>query len=77
MAGILRSRIGLVCAVALAAAPPLQAQYFGRNKVQYQKFDFQVLKTAHFDVYFYQGERGAATEAARPKEDMPGVTTGG
>jgi hypothetical protein len=68
MAGNLRSRIGVVLAVALAAAAPLQAQYFGRNKVQYQKFDFQVLKTEHFDVYFYQGERGAATQAARMAE---------
>jgi len=23
------------------------------NKVQYDKFDFKILKTQHFDVYFY------------------------
>jgi hypothetical protein len=31
----------------------LEAQYYGRNKVQYQKFDFKVMKTRHFDIYYY------------------------
>jgi len=30
-----------------------QFTYFGRNKVQYEKFDWQVLKTEHFDIYYY------------------------
>src|SRR3954451_23806684 len=30
-----------------------EAQYFGRNKVQYEHFDFKVLQTDHFDVYLY------------------------
>jgi Tol biopolymer transport system component len=47
---------------------PLHAQYFGRNKVQYQKFDFQVLKTEHFDIYFYPREQEAASQAARMAE---------
>jgi Tol biopolymer transport system component len=51
-----------------AVALPVQAQYFGRNKVQYQKFDWQVLKTEHFDIYFYQGEQQAAADAARISE---------
>ena len=30
------------------------AQYhFGRNKIQYDDFDWQVLKTEHFDVHYY------------------------
>ena len=33
--------------------PGAAAQYFGRNKVQYRTFDFKVLKTEHFDVYYY------------------------
>jgi len=49
-------------------AGPVQAQYwfhFGRNKIQYEDFDWHVLKTEHFDVYFYQemqeiAEHGAA-----------------
>ena len=36
-----------------ALATPIQAQYFGRNKVQYESFDFRVLKTEHFDIYYY------------------------
>jgi WD40 repeat protein len=50
------------------AAPALQAQYFGRNKVQFQSFDFKVLKTEHFDVYFYPTERPAAVAAGRMAE---------
>ena len=46
----------LVGALASAAiASPASAQYFGRNKVQYEKFDFRILRTQHFDVYFYPG----------------------
>jgi len=33
----------------------LLAQYysFGRNKVQYSNFDWKILKTKHFDIYYY------------------------
>ena len=48
--------------------PNLSAQYFGRNKVQYETFDFKVLKTEHFDVYFYPEMRSAAEQAARMAE---------
>jgi hypothetical protein len=44
------------------------AQYFGRNKVQYETFDFKILYTEHFDVYFYAKEREAATQVARLAE---------
>lgn len=30
-----------------------QFTYFGRNKVQYEKFNWQVLRTEHFDIYYY------------------------
>ncbi|MGD8539588.1 MAG: peptidase S9, partial [Candidatus Aminicenantes bacterium] len=46
----------------------LQAQYFGRNKVQYENFDFKIIKTEHFDVYFYPEMREAAQQAARMAE---------
>ena len=54
----------LLAAIALLAAVPAQAQYFGQNKVQYRKFDFQVLKTEHFDIYYYPEEREAIEHAA-------------
>src|SRR5688572_15295300 len=44
------------------------AQYFGSNKVQYKKLDFQVLKTEHFDIYFYPDEREGIDIAARMSE---------
>ena len=34
-------------------------QYFGQNKVNYEDFDFKIIKTPHFDVHFYP-EEGAA-----------------
>src|SRR5215213_5898759 len=46
----------------------LSAQYFGRNKVQYSTFDFKVIQTEHFDVYYYERERVAAMDAARMAE---------
>src|SRR5688572_15054321 len=46
----------------------LSAQYFGRNKVQYESFDFKVIQTEHFDVYYYDREREAALDAARMAE---------
>ena len=49
-------------------ASPAFAQYFGRNKVQYEKFDFKVMKTKHFDIYFYPEMRKAAEQAARMAE---------
>jgi WD40 repeat protein len=48
--------------------PDARAQYFGRNKVQYESFNFQVLRTPHFDIYFYPSERDAASVAARMAE---------
>jgi hypothetical protein len=44
------------------------AQYFGRNKVQYRAFDFHVLQTDHFDLYYYPEEEEAAHLASRLAE---------
>ncbi len=52
----------------LSTASPAQAQYFGRNKVQYKEFTFEVLKTDHFDVYFYEEEREGAARVGRMAE---------
>jgi dipeptidyl aminopeptidase/acylaminoacyl peptidase len=48
--------------------PTAQAQYFGQNKVEYRTFDFSVLKTDHFDIYYYRNEEAAARQAARMAE---------
>jgi hypothetical protein len=50
-------------ALALLAPAAAEAQYFGRNKVQYDDFDFRVLETPHFDIHYY-------SEADRSIEDF-------
>ena len=57
----------LLACLTLVASPAF-AQYFGQNKVQYEKFDFKVLKTEHFDIYFYPEEEAAVRLAARMAE---------
>jgi Tol biopolymer transport system component len=49
-------------------ATSANAQYFGRNKVQYEDFDFKVKSTEHFDIYFYPEEEAAVALAARMAE---------
>ena len=61
-------RAALLLAFAAGLSASARAQYFGRNKVQYQAFNFQILRTEHFDVYFYPEEQVAATQAARMAE---------
>src|SRR5688500_4802442 len=56
-----------LCAV-LAVAQPADAQYFGRNKVRYSQFEFRVLQTEHFDIYYYGDEEAATRHAARMAE---------
>ena len=66
----MRAERALALAAALLAAGvlPASAQYFGQNQVQYRDFDFKVLKTDHFDVYYYPEEEDAAKLAARMAE---------
>src|SRR2546422_6432932 len=41
---------------------------FRSNKVQYRSFDFQIIQTDHFEIYYYAAERAAALDAARMAE---------
>jgi dipeptidyl aminopeptidase/acylaminoacyl peptidase len=52
----------------LFVAGSADAQYFGRNKVQYERFKFRVLETPHFNVHYYDEEADAAQLAARLAE---------
>jgi Tol biopolymer transport system component len=63
-----RVSCAVVVCVTLLSAAPSSAQYFGRNKVQFKKLNFQVLKTEHFDIYFYPEEREGIDVAARIAE---------
>jgi len=44
------------------------SQYFGQNKVNYESFDFKIIKTPHFDVHFYPEEGSAVEDATRMGE---------
>jgi len=41
---------------------PSPAQYFGRNKVQYDDFDFEVMHTDHFRLHFYEDQSPQVVE---------------
>jgi hypothetical protein len=60
----------LLCAgAALMLVPdPASGQYFGRNKVQYDDFEFSILRTDHFDFHYYPVETEAVEDAARMGE---------
>jgi Tol biopolymer transport system component len=61
-------RLVLLAVLGLLTPGALRAQYFGQNKVQYGNFDFRIIQTEHFEVYYYERERGAALDAARMAE---------
>jgi Tol biopolymer transport system component len=49
--------ICLLCFTILAGATTAWGQeiYFGKNKVQYDRFDWSFIESDHFDIYFYEG----------------------
>ncbi|TVP49919.1 MAG: peptidase S9 [Gemmatimonadales bacterium] len=62
-------RLLAALAAALFVCPvPADAQYFGRNKVQYDRFDFRVMTTPHFELHFYPEATLPAEDAARMAE---------
>jgi hypothetical protein len=72
------TRCLLYCFLVVLVVTSASAQffYFGQNKVQYTQFDWHVLKTDHFDIYYYPemkdlAERGAylAEESYRVLQD--------
>ena len=60
----------LLALLSLIAAPVSRAtaQYFGRNKVQYEKFDWKILRSDHFDNFFYPSESLIVRDAGRMAE---------
>ncbi|MEO7085548.1 MAG: peptidase S9 [Gemmatimonadaceae bacterium] len=61
--------VALAPLLALAASTPAHAQdYFGRNKVQYETFDWKILKSEHFDNFFYPSESLMVRDAGRMAE---------
>ena len=63
-----RRVVAVAIAMAAATPAPAAAQYFGRNKVQYEQFDFRIFETEHFRLHFYPEEEEAARDMARMSE---------
>jgi hypothetical protein len=49
--------VAFTAPLALVTTRPVAAQYFGRQKVQYDNFDWRVLDTNHFNIHFYPEEQ--------------------
>lgn len=60
------SLIGAILLVCVAS--DARAQYFGRNKVQYDEDDVRVLTTDHFDIYYSHEDASAAQSVGRLAE---------
>lgn len=52
-----------LCWAAVARPATAQFGYFGENKVQYRHFDWQVMRGAHIDLYYYPAEQELARVA--------------
>jgi Tol biopolymer transport system component len=68
MKGLFKLCILLLVVMLTPSIAHAQGGYFGRNKVQYREFKFKVLKTDHFDIYYYAEEEEAAKLASRMAE---------
>ena len=58
----------VAAALLLFISLPANAQYFGRNKVQWDDFDFKTLRTEHFDIYYYEQEADVVHDIGRMAE---------
>ncbi|MBZ0089903.1 MAG: hypothetical protein K8H90_05955, partial [Thermoanaerobaculia bacterium] len=67
----LRRAAGVALAALALAAGSLDAQYsnyFGKNKVQYREFDWQIYHSPHFDIYYYEAEKDLLEKVASVAE---------
>lgn len=55
----MRGKLFLAVALVLFIMSSASAQYFGQNKPNYEKFDFRVYQTPHFDLYNYLDNKEA------------------
>ncbi len=61
----------VVLLLLLLAGSELQAQFlpFGRNKISYTEFDWRILRTEHFDIYYYPEMEQLAGKGATMAEE--------
>ena len=62
-------RIIIIVSLLLCFSESEAQYYFGRNKVQYNNFTWYILKTEHFDIYFYPEMRELAEIGAAYAEE--------
>jgi len=77
----LSKRAFLLSALTIVSFLPSKSNaqyYFGRNKIQYDAFEWQIMRTEHFDVYFYPEMEELAEIGASVAEEayarLEGVT---
>jgi len=58
----------LISSLLLCFPSLLYPQSFGKNKVQYKDFDWQLIRSEHFEVFYYPAEASVAKDAARMAE---------
>lgn len=61
-------RVIPVLFLAISILPEVSAQYFGRNKVQYDNFDFRFIQTENFDIYYYSEKEDVIMDIGRMTE---------
>lgn len=59
--------LALVCLLFLGVST-VQAQYFGQNKPNYEKFDFKVYQTPNFEIYHYLKDKETLNRLANDAE---------
>lgn len=65
----MRPLVLLLVLLSMAAPGAAQLYHFGKNKVQFDEFDWQRLETEHFDIYFYPEEAELAAVAGNMAEE--------
>jgi hypothetical protein len=73
LCGVLAGAAVLALAAAAPAAATAQTVPFGKNKIQYRAFDWQVLSGEHLDVYYYPEEETVARLALAWAEESYAV----
>jgi len=59
----------LAVAALLTTAGAAGGAQFGRNKIQYESFDWHIVRTEHYDVYYYEGSEDVADAVCRIVEE--------
>lgn len=64
-----KDRIGRALALSIfLVIVSVNGEYFGRNKVQYDRFNFKMMETDHFSIMYYPSELEAVKDAGRMLE---------